>query len=119
MKMRVLTLDGVTGELLAECGLACGGATEESYRCTDKMAVSILTTSVHGPEQRKLNRDVVVSLLIGYRPDHAIPPVEVYYEPHQFHLLDGMHRWRTSQAYGYAEIPCLLMTREYAVDFRG
>jgi hypothetical protein len=53
--------------------------------------------------------------------DHSISPEEVFYEQEedQLILLDGMHRWRASLAYGFAEIPCLLMTREWAAEFRG
>ena len=49
---------------------------------------------VIGPVRRKLNRDVLASILNGFRHGHSIPPVEVFYEPEtdELVLLDGMHR---------------------------
>jgi ParB-like nuclease domain len=124
MTVRVLTLDDVPDELLAECGLIRGGAAAESYRCNDKLAVLIPTTEVIGPSaRRKLNRDTLANILNGFRQGHAIQPVEVFYEtatqPHQFVLLDGFHRWRASLAYGFRELPCLLMERDWAEVCRG
>jgi hypothetical protein len=121
MKLRVLTLDDVTDELLSECGLTRGGASTESYHCTEPTAVLLPTAKVIGPTRRKLNRDTLVNILNGFRHGHSIPPVEVFYEPEtdELILLDGMHRWRASLAYGFADLPCLMMTREWAEEFRG
>jgi ParB-like chromosome segregation protein Spo0J len=71
--------------------------------------------------RRKLIRDTLVNILNGFRHGQSIPPVEVFYEPKtdELVLLDGMHRWRASLAYGFAELPCLMMTREWAEEFRG
>jgi hypothetical protein len=121
MSVRILTLDDVTDDLLAECGLNRGAASAPSYRCAEPTAVLLPTAKVIGPGRRKLNRDVLVNILNGFRQGHNIPPVEVFYEPQadELILLDGMHRWRASLAYGFAEIPCLMMTREWAEEFRG
>jgi hypothetical protein len=112
MKLRVLTLDDVTDELLAECGLVRGAASTASYRCTEPTTVLLPTAKVIGPPRRKLNHNI----LNGFRHGHSIPPVEVFYEPEtdELILLDGMHRWRTSLAYGFAELPCLMMDRDWA-----
>ena len=120
-KLRVLTLDDVTDELLAECALARGGASAKSYRCAEPTAVLLPADKVIGPQRRKLNRDTVVNILNGFRHGHSIPPVEVFYEQEtdELILLDGMHRWRASLAYGFAEIPSVMMTREWAEEFRG
>ena len=58
---------------------------------------------------------------MGFRHGHSTPPVEVFYEPEtdELILLDGMHWWRASLAYGFAELPCLAVTRERAEEFRG
>ena len=48
MKLRVLTLDDVTDELLAECGLTRGAASTASYRCTETTAVLMPTAKVIG-----------------------------------------------------------------------
>ena len=117
----MLTLDDVTDELLAECGLTRGAASTESYRCAEPTAVLLPTAKVIGPTRRKLNHDTLVNILNGFRHGHSIPPVEVFHETEtdELILLDGMHRWRASLAYGFAELPCLMMTREWAEEFRG
>jgi hypothetical protein len=47
--------------------------------------------------------------------------VEVFHETEtdELILLDGMHRWRASLAYGFAELPCLMMDRDRAEVCRG
>lgn len=121
MGVRILTLDDVTDDLLAECGLTRVAASTASYHCAEPTAVLLPTARVIGPARRKLNRDVLVNILSGFRPGHSIPPVEVFYEPttDELILLDGMHRWRALLAYGFVELPCLMMTREWAEEFRG
>jgi hypothetical protein len=121
MKLRVLTLDDVTDELLAECGLTRGAASTESYSCAEPTAVLLPTNKVIGPTRRKLNHDTLVNILNGFRYRHSIPPVEVFHEPatDELILLDGMHRWRASLAYGFAELPCLMMSRDWADVCRG
>jgi hypothetical protein len=54
MSIRVLTLDDITDELLAECGLTRGGASTESYQCAEPTAVLLPTAKVIGPPRRKL-----------------------------------------------------------------
>jgi hypothetical protein len=34
-------------------------------------------------------------------------------------LISAGDRWRASLAYGFAELPCLMMTRDWAEEFRG
>jgi hypothetical protein len=82
--------------------------------------VLLPTAKVIGPTQRKLNHDTVVNILNGFRHGHGIP-VEVFYEPEtdEFIFLDGMHRWRASLAYGFAELPCLMIDRDWAEVCRG
>jgi hypothetical protein len=85
-------------------------------------AVLLPTAKVIGPPpRRKLKHDTLVNVLNGFRRGHIIPHVEVFYEPStdELTLLDGMHRWRAPLAYGFAELPSLLMTREWAEEFRG
>jgi RHS repeat-associated protein len=101
MSVRILTLDDVTDNLLAEYGLTRGAASSASYHCAEPTAVLLPIAKVIGPVRRKLNRDVLASILNGFRHGHSIPPVEVFYEPEtdELVLLDGMHRWRASLAY--------------------
>jgi hypothetical protein len=119
--LRILMLDDVTDELLAECGLTRGAASTESFCCAEPTAVLLPTKKMIGPVGRKLNRDTLVKILTGFRYGHSIPPVEVFYESQtdELILLDGMHRWRASLGYGFAELPCLMMTRVWAEEFRG
>jgi hypothetical protein len=49
MRVRVLSLDDVTDELMAECGLIRGAALTESYCCTELTAVLLPTAKVIGP----------------------------------------------------------------------
>jgi hypothetical protein len=67
----VLTLDDVTDELLAECGLTRGAASTESYRCAEPTAVLLPTNKVSGPPRRKLNHDALVNILNGFRNGHT------------------------------------------------
>jgi hypothetical protein len=74
MNVRVLTLDDVPDELLFECGLTRGGASAESYHCAELTAVLLPTVQVIGPSRRKLNRDVLINILDGFRHGRNIPP---------------------------------------------
>lgn len=113
----------MTDELLAECGLSRGGARAPSYRCAECAAVLIPTLDVVGPTRRKFYHDDRAKSLRGFRDGDRIPPVEVFHEmqtePAAYHLLDGMHRWRASQALGFAMLPALLVERDYAGFARG
>jgi hypothetical protein len=114
-------LYAISDELLAECGLARGAARATSYRCTDPAAVYVPLGNMIVPQGRKLNEDVVRQILRGFRDGDDIAPVEAFYEPRttEFHLLDGLHRWRASLAFGFRQIPCELKTREFAEVARG
>jgi hypothetical protein len=86
---RLLTLDSVPDDLLAECGLHRGGATEPSYRCSDPAAVLVPLAEVTGPFNRKLNREALASILQGFRICSDFEPVIAFRElsPPQVHLL--------------------------------
>lgn len=116
MNRRLLTLDGVPDDLLAECGLVRGGASTVSYCCTDPSAVLVPIVEITGPEHRKLNEDAVRSLLQGIRDGAVLPPVVVFREPGAptAALLDGLHRWRISLALGFLAIPAMQPTRDAA-----
>jgi len=104
---RHLTLEHISDELLAEYGLRRGGATRPSYRSSDPNAVLISLAEIGGPQARNLNEQAIRDLLRGIRDDAPIPPVVVFREPGAATatLLDGLHRWRLSQALGYIAIP--------------
>ena len=115
------TLFTISDELLAECGLVRGGARGTSYRCTDPVALYLPLRNMVVPQSRKLNEGVLRQILRGFRDGDDIPPVEAFYEPSkaEFHLLDGVHRWRASLAFGFPQIPCELKTRNFAEVARG
>jgi hypothetical protein len=115
------TLYAISDELLAECGLVRGAAPATSYRCTDPAALYLPLGNMIVPQSRKLDEAVLKQILLGFRDDDDIPPVEAFYEPRttQFHLLDGVHRWRASLAFGFPQIPCELKTRDFAEVARG
>lgn len=115
------TLYAISDELLAESGLARGGAPTRSYRCTDSSALYLPLANIIVPQGRKLHEATIRRILLGFRDGDDIPPVEVFYEPQttEFHLLDGLHRWRASFAFGFPQIPCELTTREFAEVARG
>jgi hypothetical protein len=118
---RPLTLYTISDELLAECGLVRDAATATSYRCTDPSALYLLLGNMIVPQSRKLNEAALKRILLGFRDGDNIPPVEAFYEPRttHFHLLDGVHRWRASLAFGFPQIPCELKTRDFAEVARG
>jgi hypothetical protein len=118
---RSLTLYAISDELLAQCGLVRGAAPATSYRCTDPAALYLPLGNMIVPQSRKLDEAVLKQILLGFRDDDDIPPVEAFYEPRttQFHLLDGVHRWRASLAFGFPQIPCELKTRDFAEVARG
>ena len=111
----------ISDELLAEFGLARGAARGSSYRCTDPAALYLPLANMIVPQGRKLHEEVVKQILRGFRDGDDIAPVEAFYEPTttEFHLLDGLHRWRASLACGFRQIPCELKTREFAEVARG
>lgn len=113
-----LTLDGVPDELLAECDLRPGGATSEAYRCTDRAAVLAPLAVVCGPQARLLNRERLVKILRGFRDGADLPPVVAYAEATAgaIELLQGVHRWRASLAYGFTYIPCVLVSLTEALE---
>jgi hypothetical protein len=104
---RLLTLDSISNELLAEFGLARGTVTVTSYRCTDPTAVLVALARVTGPDRR---------LLSGVRDGAALPPVVIFREPGAATatLLDGLHRYRLSLALGFTLIPAIQPTRDDA-----
>jgi hypothetical protein len=118
---RSLTLYAISDELLAECGLVRGAAPATSYRCTDSAALYLPLGNMIVPQSRKLNEAILKQILLGFRDGDDIPPVEAFYEPRttEFHLLDGVHRWRASLAFGFPQIPCELKTRDFAEVARG
>jgi hypothetical protein len=71
---------------------------------------------VEAGEARNLNEQALRDLLRGIRDDALIPPVVVFRElgAATARLLDGMHRWRLSQALGYIAIPTIQRGREDA-----
>jgi hypothetical protein len=115
MRQRSLTLHDVPDDLLAEVGLARGGATTVSYSCTDAAAFLTTLGELVGPI-RMLNREALVSILCGIRDGTALPPVVVFREPGatKATLLDGLHRWRASSALGFSAIPCTQPSRDDA-----
>lgn len=114
-------LYAISDELLAECGLVRGAAGATSYRCTDPAALYLPLANMIVPQGRKLNEEVIRQILRGFRDGDDIAAVEAFYEPSttEFHLLDGVHRWRASLAFGFRQIPCELKTREFAEVARG
>jgi hypothetical protein len=105
---RLLTLDSISGELLAEFVLARGSLTAASYRCTDPTALLVALAQVTGPD-RKLNEDALRRLLCGVRDGADLPPVVIFREPQAATatLLDGLHRYRLSLALGFTLIPAI------------
>jgi hypothetical protein len=112
---RVLTLDSVPGDLLAEYGLWRGGAGAASYRCIDPHAVLVPIAEITAPA-RKLNPDALRSLLRGVRDGDNLPPVVVFREPGAVSaaLLDGLHRYWVSVALGFSSIPAIQVSRKDA-----
>jgi hypothetical protein len=104
-----LSLDDVPDELLAECGLRRAGATTAHYPCGDTRAELILIEQVIGPV-RKLNRDRLALILRAFSKGCDIEGVTAYGDEQGgvVDLLNGMHRWRCSLAYGFSHLPCLL-----------
>jgi hypothetical protein len=115
------TLFTISDELLAECGLVRGAARGTSYRCTDPAALYLPLRNMIVPQSRKLSEGVLRRILLGFRDSDDIPAVEAFYEPStaEFHLLDGVHRWRASLAFGFPQIPCELKSRDFAEVARG
>jgi hypothetical protein len=113
--MRLLTLDSVSDELLAEFGIARGKVTARNYRCTDPSTAFVPLADIIGPN-RKLSEDALRSLLSGVRDGAALPPVVIFREPGAATatLLDGLHRYRLSLALGFALIPTIEPSREDA-----
>jgi len=113
MNRRTLTLDCVPDDLLAECGLRPGGASAPSYRCTDVSAILVPVASVIGRMDRKLNRDDLARILRGFRDGAPMPAILVFCEtePPGIHLIHGAHRWRASLAFGFTQIPAILLER--------
>jgi hypothetical protein len=118
---RLLTVYAISDELLAECGLVRGAAVTANYRCSDPAALYVPLANMIVPQGRKLNQEALKRILRGFRDGDDIPPVEAFYEPctSEFHLLDGTHRWRACLAFGFAQIPCELKTRDFAEVARG
>lgn len=58
------------------------------------------------------------SILRGFRDGAYFKPVPVYHDAKArvFDLRDGTHRWRCSLAYGFTQIPCLLLTLDEALE---
>jgi hypothetical protein len=118
---RPLTVYAISDELLAECGLLRGAAAATSYRCSDTAALYVPLANMIVPQSRKLDQEVLKRILCGFRDGDDIPAVEAFYEPltREFHLLDGTHRWKACLAFGFAQIPCELKTRDFAEVARG
>ncbi len=75
-------------------------------------AVLVPIADVRGVPGRKLNREELASSLRGFRDGAYFKPVPAYHDAKArvFDLRDGTHRWRCSLAYGFTQIPCLLLT---------
>jgi hypothetical protein len=112
---RLLTLDSISNELLAEFSLACGSVAAPSYRCTDPNAVLMPLVEIIAPD-RKLNEGALRRLLSGVRDDADLPPVVIFREPGAATatLLDGLHRFRLSLALGFTLIPATQPSRDDA-----
>jgi hypothetical protein len=113
--MRLLTLDSISDELLAQFGLSRRRVKADSYRCTDPTAVLVPLSEISVPD-RKLNEDALRSLLSGVRDSTDLPPVVIFREPGAAtaRLLDGIHRYRLSAALGFRLIPAIQPTRDDA-----
>jgi hypothetical protein len=71
-----------------------------------------------GPVARKLNREVLADILQGFHDGADINAVVAYRDASVgvVDLLNGVHRWRASLAYGFTHIPCLLVTLTEALE---
>jgi hypothetical protein len=112
---RLLTLDSISDELLAEFSLARGSVTIACYRCADRDAVLVPLAEVAVPD-RKLSEDALRRLLCGVRDGAALPPVVIFREPGAATatLLDGLHRYQLSLALGFKLIPAIQPGRDDA-----
>ena len=111
----VLTLDNVPDDLLTEYERWRGAADAASYLCTDPLAALVPIAEITTPV-RKLNTDVLRSLLRGIRDGDCLPAVVVFREPGAVTaaLLDGLHRYWVSVALNFALIPAKQPSREDA-----
>ena len=114
-----LTLAEVPDTLLAGYGLRHGWANGGSYQYTDSNAVLLPLAEIDGPMHRLLNEKRLRSLLQGIRDRVALPPVVVFKreDVSTAQLIQGMHRWRLSQALGFTMIPCITLSPHEAAEY--
>ena len=112
----------VPTELFTAVGLRPGGAVGRSFRCEHADVAFVPIAQIRGPTiapgKRGLDRDRLSSIISGIAGGVALPPVPVCWEAEgsKAVLLDGAHRFAVSIAYGFCEIPSLILSIEEARD---
>jgi hypothetical protein len=111
------TLDVIPDALLSEFGLSRGCyAARESYQCEAHAAIMIPLSQLFVPPALKMDEERLRWVLRGFRDNLRLPAVPVFRDPaaSQATVLDGVHRFRASEAVGFRSLPCTLLSRAHA-----